>query len=130
MKWKKLLRRGLLDGGVEAGLLAGGGVLLEDALRDGLVDGFLSLLERFLGGIDLVGGNRLASGLDGAFEHSLHDLVAFRLVCGHTHVLFGVLLDRHNDVFDDEKTTRLRSTLLYHGGRILASPVGRERLGK
>lgn len=105
MKRKKLLRRGLLDGGVEAGLLAGGSVLLEDTLGNGLIDGFLSLLEGFLGGVDLVGRDRFASGLDSALEHTLHDLVAFRLSLRHTHVFLGVLFDGHNDDLDDEKTT-------------------------
>lgn len=103
MKWKKLLRRGLLDGGVEAGLLAGGGVLLENALGDGLVDGFLGLLEGFLGGVDLVGRDRFAGSLDGALEHTLYDLVPVRLVIGHPHVLLGIFLDRHSCIVDDEK---------------------------
>lgn len=98
-----LLRRGLLDGGVEAGLLAGGGVLLEDALGNGLVDGFLSLLEGLLGDIDLLRRDGLAGGLDGALEHTLHDLVALGLLLGHAHVLLGILLDRHSGCLDDEK---------------------------
>lgn len=103
MKRCSLLRRGFLDGGVEAGLLAGGGVLLENALGDGLIDRFLGLLEGFLGGIELVGRDRFAGGFYSALEHALHDLVAFRLSFGHAHVFLGIVFDRHSCIVDDEK---------------------------
>ncbi len=112
---------GLLDEGIEAGFLAGGGVLLECSLRDRFVDRLLSPFEEVCGGIDLAVGHRFTGGLDSALEHTFDDLVLSRLVLGHAHVLLGILFDRHIRCLDDEKTTRKRSPLLYHGFGILAS---------
>lgn len=85
----------LLDGSVEAGLLAGGGILLDDAFGRSLVDRLLRLEIGFLHGSGISQGDGFARVLDGAFHDTLHNLIAQGLVLRDAHVLPCILLDWH-----------------------------------
>lgn len=90
-----LLLGGLLHEGVQSGLFAGSGVLLDDLLLSCFVEGFDGLLECLLGFIDVAGSDSFTGLFDGALYDTVRDLVTNRVLGGHAHVLLGGFLDWH-----------------------------------
>ena len=90
-----LLQCRFLDECVEAGLLAGGGVFLDDVLLGGLVETLDGELELRLRSNDIICFYRFACFLDGTFENTLRYFVALGLLGSDAHVFLGGILDRH-----------------------------------
>ena len=110
-----------LHEGVQAGLLAGSSVLLDDLLLSGFVEGFDGLLECLLGFIDVAGSDSFTGLFDGALYNTVRDLVTNRVLGSDAHVLYGGFLDWHNATTNLKIEMRESETsLLYHESHFLA----------
>lgn len=92
---KLLFERRFFDECIEAGLLAGGGVFLDNVLLGGFVEALDGEFELRLCGNDIICFYRFACFLDGAFEDTLRYFVALGLLGSDAHVFLGGILDRH-----------------------------------
>lgn len=90
------LRSEFLHGRVQAGLAAGGIVLLDDILFGRLIERLLGLLEPFLRAGDIGLGNRFARPFDCALDHAFDGAITERILGGDAHVFLRGLLDRHS----------------------------------
>ncbi len=84
-----LLRRELLDCGIEAGLAPSGIILLYHVLLSGLVECLLGLLEPFFGAGHIGLGDRFTRAFYGALDYALDGAITERILGGDPHVLLG-----------------------------------------
>ncbi len=89
------LGRGTLYECIQAGFLASSGIAFDDFLLSSFVESLDSLLQLLLSFINVSSRDSLAGLLDGAFDNTIHDFVAERVLGGDAHVFDGRLLDWH-----------------------------------
>lgn len=92
---RALFLRRFFDELVQTGFLAGGGILLDNAFRRGLVERFDSGFQIGLRFFGSAGFHGFARFLDGVFGDAFHAFVADRFPSGNAHVFFGGCLNRH-----------------------------------
>lgn len=128
---------GVFDKRIQARLLAGSGVFLENLLLSRFVESFDGSFEPFLCIIDMICSDSLTRFFYSITKYSLDTLILLGLAVSDAHVFFGGFFDRHKcgvfsnnykDVLslehDREHRLNKRLSSLYHKQARLASFCG------